>query len=318
MPVVNEERHLQSAVRRILDQDYPGTLEVIVAVGPSRDRTRQVADRIAAQDARVHVVDNPTGRTPAGLNLAIAAAKYDHVVRVDGHGLLPEGYIATAVEAIERTGADNVGGMMVPEGTTPFERAVAAAMSSRIGIGGARFHVGGEEGPAETVYLGVFRRAALDRLGGFDEHFVRAKDWELNHRIRRSGGEVWFTPALRVTYRPRSSLRALASQFYRTGQWRRQVVTRYPETASVRYLTPPAAVVVLAGGTLAGLAGVVLGSGVLTAGLAAPVGYGLTVLAGSAALGRRVPPSSWPWLPVVITTMHLAWGSGFIRGTRRK
>jgi GT2 family glycosyltransferase len=113
-------------------------------------------------------------------------------------------------------------------------------MSSPLGIGGARFNLGGRPGPADTVYLGVFRRDVLERLGGYDEQFVRAQDWELNHRIRRAAEIVWFTPDLVVTYRPRHSLAALARQFFRTGQWRREVIRRYPETASLRYLAAPA------------------------------------------------------------------------------
>src|SRR4051794_37458243 len=166
VPVLNEERHLEAAVTKVLEQDYPGPLEVVLAVGPSRDRTAQVATRLAAGDARVHVVDNPTGRTPAGLNAAIKGSTGDVVVRVDAHSELSPGYIAKAVELLERTNADNVGGVMLAQGRTPFERAVARAMRTRLGIGGARFHVGGEEGEAETVYLGVFKRATLDRLGG--------------------------------------------------------------------------------------------------------------------------------------------------------
>src|SRR5680860_38952 len=150
MPVLDEGRHLEESVRRILGQAYPGQIQVVIAVGPSRDDTAEVAARLAADDERVRVVHNPTGRTPAGLNAAIRATGHAVVVRVDGHGLLPDGYVRTAVEVLLETGADNVGGMMVPEGATSFEQAVAWAMSSRWGIGGARFHVGGEAGPVES------------------------------------------------------------------------------------------------------------------------------------------------------------------------
>ena len=143
---------------------------------------------------------------------------------------------------------------MAAEGVTDFQRAVAAAMTSPIGVGQASFHVGGEEGPAPTVYLGVFRREVLERLGGYDETFLRAQDWELNHRIRESGGVVWFTPRLTVSYRPRSDLRALARQYRDYGRWRRVVMREHEGTASLRYLAPPAAVVAVAAGTVVGLA----------------------------------------------------------------
>ena len=212
MVVREEARHLEEAVGSILAQDYPGSLTVAVAVGPSKDGTEQVAAGMAARDPRVVVVSNPTGRTPAGLNAAVAATTQPVIVRVDGHSVLPEGYVRRGVEILEETGAVNTGGVMAAEGTTSFERAVAAAMSSPFGVGGGRFHYGGEPGPADTVYLGIFRREALEAAGGYDERFTRAQDWELNHRLRGSGGLVWFAPELRVTYRPRATLGALARQ----------------------------------------------------------------------------------------------------------
>ena len=312
VPVLNEERHLEAAVTNVLDQEYPGPMEVVLAVGPSRDRTAAVAAVLAARDARVHVVDNPTGRTPAGLNAAIKMSTGDVVVRVDAHSELSPGYVRRAVELLERTGADNVGGVMLAQGRTPFEKAVARSMRSRLGIGGARFHVGGGEGEAETVYLGVFRRSTLERLGGFDEHFHRAQDWELNHRIRLAGGRVWFSPDLWVTYRPRSSWKALALQFFRTGRWRRQVTRQYPETASPRYLAPPVAVVAIAAGTLAALVGAVTGRSWLRAGAVVPGTYVVAVVVGSQVLAGDADRRERAWLPVVVATMHMTWGAGFL------
>jgi hypothetical protein len=238
------------------------------------------------------------------------------VVRVDGHGFLPQGYIARAVQELERSGAANVGGVMVPEGVTVFEQAVARAMSSHLGIGGARFHVGGEPGPTESVYLGVFRREVLDRLGGFDEHFTRAQDWELNYRIRAAGEIVWFVPDLRVTYRPRSDLRALVRQFYGSGQWRREVMSRYPETASVRYLAPPAALAAMVVGGLTCAVGLAGGPGWLRWGAALPAGYAVAVVAGSAVEGRDLAPGARRRLPAVVAAMHMSWAWGFLRGVR--
>ena len=173
MPVLNEERHLRTSVQHILEQEYAGEMEVVIALGPSRDRTDEIAAELVAETAdsawgRVRTVPNPTGRTPAGLNAAIEASRHPVVVRVDGHGMLSPNYIATAVRLLEETGAANVGGILYAEGENAWEHAVAAAMTSRIGVGNAAFHTGGEAGPAETVYLGVFRREVLERLGGYN------------------------------------------------------------------------------------------------------------------------------------------------------
>ncbi|WP_181788566.1 glycosyltransferase family 2 protein, partial [Streptomyces phytophilus] len=254
MPVLNEERHLREAVRHILEQDYAGDLEVVIALGPSADRTDAIAAELVRESAdgrrRVQTVPNPTGRTPAGLNAAIEASSHPVVVRVDGHGMLSPGYISTAVRLLAETGAQNVGGIMHAEGETSWEQAVAAAMTARIGVGNAAFHTGGEAGPADTVYLGVFRREALERQGGYNEEFIRAQDWELNFRIRSAGGGVWFSPELKVSYRPRPNLRALAKQYKDYGRWRRVVARYHKGSINPRYLAPPAALAGIAAGVL--------------------------------------------------------------------
>jgi succinoglycan biosynthesis protein ExoA len=318
MPVLNEERHLEEAVGRVLDQEYPGELEVVLAIGPSKDKTQAIAARLAEADKRITIVANPTGKTPAGLNTGIAHARHDIVVRVDGHGVLTQGYITRAVEVLHESGADNVGGVMAAEGRTPIEMAVACAYRSRLGLGASTFHQGGKAGPADTVYLGVFRRAALERVGGFDESMHRAQDWELNYRIRKTGGLIWFSPDLSVTYRPRSSLKDVAKQFFHTGQWRREVIRRHPETANKRYLAPPVAVILLALGTILGIIGLATGSAILDLGFLAPLGYALLLLFGSAMEGRYLPWKALFWLPLICATMHISWGLGFLIGLQER
>ena len=310
--VLNEARHVAEAVRHALDQDHPGPLELVVALGPSRDRTDAIVAELAQADPRIVTVCNPDprGTTPAGLNAAITASRHPVVVRIDGHAFLPRDYVRVAVETMRRTGADNVGGIMAAEGSTPFEMATARAMTSRLGVGNAAFHTGGREGPADTVYLGAFRRATLTAVGGYDEAFLRAQDWEMNLRIRRAGGLVWFTPALRVSYRPRPDVAGLARQYFHYGRWRRVVMRRHEGTASLRYLAPPAALVAVTGGTAVALAGFVPGA-------VLPLGYLAAVLAGSAVEGRGLPPAARLRLPVALVTMHLSWGAGFLSSPRR-
>ncbi len=317
MPILNEEKHLAEAVGRILDQEYPGEMEVVIALGPCTDGTERIAEDLATADKRIVIVPNPTGKTPAGLNLAIRTARYDVIARVDGHGVLTQGYIRRSVELLDETGADNVGGVMAAEGQRPFSQAVACAYRSRLGMGASTFHQGGNAGPADTVYLGVFRRSALERVGGFDESLYRAQDWELNYRLRKTGGLIWFSPELSVTYRPRSSIGQVAGQFFHTGQWRREVIRRHPETASRRYLAPPIAVVAILLGTILGIVGLATGVSWLLLGFVAPAGYLLGLLAGSAIEGRYLPLRAWVWLPLVCATMHMSWGTGFLLGLRR-
>lgn len=312
MTVLDEQRHLRQVVGHALAQEYSGELQIVIAVGPCSDDTRLIADRLAAADRRIDVVANPDGFIATGLNLALAAAKHDIVVRVDGHAMLPPNYVSLAVATLQRTGAANVGGIMAAEGETDFERAVACAMRSPIGVGRAAFHTGGEPGEALTVYLGAFRRDAQRRAGGYDESMLRAEDWELNHRIRSAGGLVWFNPEMQVTYRPRPNLGALARQYFFYGRWRREITRRHPETVSLRYLAPPALVAALATGTLAGVVGSLTGPRWWRAGWLVPAGYAAALLVGSAVTGRDLPPRIAVKLPAVYATMHCAWGIGFL------
>ncbi|WP_236243404.1 glycosyltransferase family 2 protein [Streptomyces sp. CC228A] len=309
MPVLNEERYLRDAVRHILAQEYDGEMEVVIALGPSADRTDEIAAELVREDPRVRTVPNPTGRTPAALNAAIKASRHPIVVRVDGHGMLSPNYIATAVRLLEETGAHNVGGIMHAEGENAWEQAVAAAMTSRIGVGNAAFHTGGEAGPAETVYLGVFRREALERQGGYNEEFIRAQDWELNFRIREAGGLIWFSPELRVQYRPRPTVRALAKQYKDYGRWRHVVARYHQGSINLRYLAPPVALCAIA-------AGLVVGAALTPLGFAVPGGYLAAILLGSVPAGRGLPWKARVQIPVALATMHMSWGFGFLTSPR--
>lgn len=302
LPVLNEEAHLHSAIDSILSQDYQGAIEVILAVGPSHDRTLEIAQEISKKDSRVVLVDSPTGRTAAGLNLALNKSQSPVVVRVDGHAQIPQDYLRLVVEILNRTGAVNVGGVMAAVGTTPFERAVAGAMRSPLGVGASRFHTGGEAGVVDTVYLGAFRREALLAIGGFDERFTRAQDWELNFRLRENGGIVYFDPRLHVTYRPRSTVRALAKQYFEYGRWRRVVSRRHSGTINYRYLAPPLALVGFSLSLMAGFIAPILFTPAAI--------YLLFVLLASIKIATSI--REYLLLLAVIPTMHFAWGAGFI------
>ena len=307
LPVLNEEFFLRHAVNAILSQDFLGSMEVILALGPSKDRTNAIAEELHAQDPRIILVKNPTGRTAAGLNLAIDKSRYPIIVRVDGHAEIPKNYISLAVQILRLTGAVNVGGMMAAEGVTSFERAVARAMRSPFGVGASRFHTGGAASSVDTVYLGVFRKSALVGVGGFDERFTRAQDWELNYRLRSAGGIVYFDPRLEVTYRPRPTLKTLAKQYFDYGRWRRVVTRRHHGTVNLRYLAPPFAL-------LATLTSLLLGMSISPIFFGPAIIYLLFLIVASLTIGRNLGESLR--LPAILLTMHMSWGAGFLTSPR--
>jgi len=307
LPVLNEELHLESAVLSILSQDYRGSFEVILAIGPSRDRTLEIARKISQSDSRVVIVENPTGRTAAGLNLALKKSASPVVVRVDGHAQIPHNYISLVVETLNATGAVNVGGVMAAVGKSRFEKAVAGAMRSPFGVGASRFHTGGVAGVVDTVYLGAFRREALLAIGGFDERFTRAQDWELNFRLRENGGTIYFDPRLQVIYRPRPNLRALAKQYFEYGRWRRVVSRRHQGTINYRYLAPPLA---LLGFTTSLIFGAAFHSIFF---MPASI-YLLFLLLASVKIASTLREVIL--LLLILPTMHFSWGLGFLTSAK--
>ena len=303
LPVLNEEKYLEDAVNAILAQKFDGKLEVILAVGPSHDKTLEIAQRLHRIDSRIIVVENPTGRTAAGLNLAIAASQYSIIVRVDGHANIPSNYCQLVSEILESSGAVNVGGVMAAQGQSLFERSVALAMRSPFGVGASRFHTGGKAGEVDTVYLGAFRKEALIAVGGFDERFTRAQDWELNFRLRQAGGVVYFDPRLVVTYRPRSTVKALAKQYFEYGRWRRVVSRRHQGTINYRYLAPPFTVVAT---TLSLLLGWLISPVLLIPALV----YAVFIVIASLIIGKSA--GEILCLPTILPVMHISWGFGFL------
>ncbi|MCU1581108.1 MAG: succinoglycan biosynthesis protein ExoA [Microbacteriaceae bacterium] len=317
MPVLNEVGYVESAVRTILSQDYAGEKELILALGPSTDGTDELIERLAEDDSRIRWVRNPEVDIPVGLNRAIRASTHPIIVRVDAHSELEPGYTMAAVATLERTGAVNVGGVMLARGKTPFQAAVARAYNSKFGLGGARYHGGAIAGPAESAYLGVFRREVLESVGLFDESIRRGEDWELNLRIRAAGHLVWFDPALEVTYWPREQWPKLVRQFFATGVWRGELVRRYGGRNPWRFFVPPMLVLVVALSiVVAVLQSTRLISGWPSAILGlvylGPIAYLLLVLWVSLTQDH-VPRWKDRWLfLVVLPTMHLSWGAGFL------
>jgi glycosyltransferase involved in cell wall biosynthesis len=313
MPVLNEVEHIEAALDSLTAQDYAGPFEIVLALGPSVDGTNDVISAMAAADSRIRSIPNELGSTPGGLNVAIKASSYPIVVRVDAHSVLPAHYTRKAVETLLITGADNVGGIMKAEGRTPFEKAVAHAYGSPEGLGGTQHHVGGKAGPADTAYLGVFQRHRLVEVGLFDEGIKRGQDWELNRRLRATGGTVWFTPELTVVYRPRSDLRKLVRQFVATGIWRGELARRFGTANSIRYFIPPLAVLGITVAVIVGIVGLAARVPLLTVAFAIPALYLAFVIA-AAAIASREGLRSGLWYLIVLPCIHFGWGIGFVLG----
>ena len=308
LPILNEEADLPNCISAILKQDYAGEIEIILALGPSKDNTNQIAHDLAAADKRIKLVDNPTGQTAKGLNLAIAQSSFEIICRIDGHSEISNTYLKTAISIMQEKGAVNVGGLMHADSQSGLQRTIAQAMRSKLGVGASKFHTGGTAGPSDTVYLGTFKKSAILAAGGFDERYIRAQDWELNHRMRAQGGLIWFDPRLVVTYRPRKSLIKLAKQYFQYGRWRRVISRQHPKTTNFRYLAPPVALVI-------NLLSVLFGALVAEVSFLPVMIYLTSIIIGGAIIGETFADKLL--MPIVFATMHLSWGAGFITSPKK-
>ena len=291
VPTYREEAHLDATLASVEGQTYERIVEVLVVDGRSDDRTREIA---AARGALV--LDNPKRIQAAALNLGLAAARGEVIVRVDGHCVLAPDYVERCVGALEATGAAIVGGAMTPVADGWVQEGIAAAMSSPFGAGPARFHTGGPPGSVDTVYLGAFRRENAITVGGYSEDVGVNEDAEFALRMGQQGG-VWFDPSIHSTYVPRSSLRSLSRQFWRYGLSRAATVRLHPRSMAARQMAAPALVFGLLS-PWRRLIGTAYASGVLIA--------AVTVRVDS----HRARASFALALPAV----HLSWGAGFLAG----
>jgi succinoglycan biosynthesis protein ExoA len=313
VPVRQEARHIGATLAALLGGDYPADrIEVLVIDGRSTDGTRAVVESLAARDGRFRLLDNPAGTAPAGLNIGLRAARGEIIVRMDAHTLPAPDYVTACVDALERTGAWAVGGPMVGRGETAFGRAVAVATATRLGAGDARFRLGGA-GPVDTVYLGAWPRAVLDRVGGFDEGLPRNQDYELAVRIRAAGGMVWLDPGIRSTTVTRGTPGALARQYFGYGTGRAGTWRRHPRSLRWRQTVPALLVAVLA----LAIPTAVLNPRARPALGALSAGYAGAVALRSASGARRADARAALWPPVAYATIHLAWGIGFWLGLGR-
>jgi glycosyltransferase involved in cell wall biosynthesis len=219
LPVLNEIEHIDACVASLQAQDYPGSLEVLVAEGGSDDGTQHRLNQFAREATLpIRVISNPERRQSHGLNLLAAKSAADILVRVDAHTILESDYVSKSVLALTNSDAVAAGGSLRPQGTNRFGKAVSLAMQSRLAIGPGKFHHDEASDRADTVYLGAFTRSDFVASGGYRHlPFGVAEDADLYFRWRAEGRTIVLDPAIRSTYRPRSTVRGLFRQFYRYG-----------------------------------------------------------------------------------------------------
>jgi glycosyltransferase involved in cell wall biosynthesis len=306
LAVRNEAPYIARCLSAVLAQDWPSDrLEIIVADGESTDGTPDIIRSLPGSE-RVRLIINPGRRQAAGLNLAIAQAEGDVIVRVDGHTLIASDYVRRCVSALEETGASCVGGRIQPVGLTPVGSVIAAVARTAFAVPGA-VHISRSARFTDTVYLGAWPTDMLVRVGGYDERLRTNEDFDLAYRIREAGGRVYLTPNISSKYFGRQTLGALGRQYFLYGIGKSQVLLAHPRSLRIRQLVAPLFIAALVCGLIFWIpvpAAHMLCLGILLA-------YVLLNLSFSAFVTVRERPHAFWLAPVAYMTIHLCWGAGF-------
>ncbi len=309
MAIRNEANFIARSLGAVLAQDYPrDRMEIIVADGMSDDGTREIISKFRTRNPEfdIRLLDNPGRIASTGLNMAIGEARGEIIVRVDGHAIIEPDYVRNCVDVLERTGADNVGGPMRAIGEGYLPEAIALATSTPFGIGNSTFHYSDREQIVDTVYLGAFRREKLLEVGLFNEVFKRHQDYELNHRIRKSGGSIYLSPEIRSHYFVRSNFNKLWKQYFHYGFWKGRLLRCDPMSLKGRHAVPPMFLYALILSLILTLAlphwGWLLKSFI--------TGYLAFLLIGTLSAGKLGHPKHAPILPAIFACLHISWGLG--------
>lgn len=294
--------------------DYAaGSVEVIVVDGASDDGTREIVETWVQQWPRVRCLDNPTGTTPAALNIGIRSATGEIIMRMDAHCHYPRDYISKLVQWLGQSGADNVGGVCrtLPGSQSSMARAIAIALSHPLGVGNSRFRIGTKGARwVDTVPFGCYRRDVFERIGLFDEELVRNQDDELNQRLLKSGGRILLVPDVTVDYYARVSIAKVARMYYQYGYFKPLVARKLGRIGTFRQIVPAAFLFALVASLVlgiwfysarfvfAGIVGVYLGS----------------LLVASVASAFKNDSKTAALLPAVFSVLHFSYGWGSLRG----
>jgi cellulose synthase/poly-beta-1,6-N-acetylglucosamine synthase-like glycosyltransferase len=308
IPAKNEEDHIEACLASVLAQDHED-LEVLVVDGASTDRTCELVEAVAARDPRVRLLHNPRGIIPVALNLALAEARGRWLVRVDSHAAVPPDYVRLAVQHLETGRWGGVGGRKDGVGRTPAGKAVAAAMASPFGVGNSTYHYGTETRTVEHIPFGAYPVALARELGGWNEDLRVNQDFEFDWRVRASGHELLFDPALRIDWHSRQTVRELYAQYRRYGKGKVKVAALHPASVRPRHLVAPALVGGLAGGAALSVLTRRARWFVLPA-----AAYGAGVAVATAKTAAKVEPEGRRFLPAAFAAMHIGWGLGFWEG----
>jgi glycosyltransferase involved in cell wall biosynthesis len=314
IPCYNEEKHIQNVLNAIISQEFPkDKLEILVVDGGSTDKTQILLREWANQNPFINfrILNNTNKNIPSALNIGIRESKGGIIVRMDAHSIPEKDYLALCIKHLDQGLADNVGGrwIIIPGSDTWISHAIAQAAAHPLGVGDAKYRYSDQAEFVDTVPFGAFNKEIFTKIGLFDETLLTNEDYEVNTRIRKAGGKIYFDPLIKTKYVARSTLSELSKQYWRYGFWKFKMLKKYPDTIRWRQALPPMMVI----GTLS-LLFLSIFLSIAWIGLLSLLGiYFIVLMLGALSVVKKTKKLSLLiGIPLAIIVMHFSWGAGFL------
>lgn len=240
VPIRNEENYIEKCIKSILNQDYDlENLEVIFVDGMSQDKTHDIInDHVQRYPNIIRLKDNINKTVPYAMNIGINNSTGKYIVRLDAHSEYTNDYISKCISTLEKTNADNAGGLAITKGKGFIGKSFAKVLSSKFGVGNSGFRTNASCGYVDTVPFGAFKKETFTKYGLYDERLTRNQDYELNYRIRKNGGKIYLNSNIKLTYYCRNTMPGILKQSYENGRWNVITSKLCPGTMSIRHFIP--------------------------------------------------------------------------------
>jgi len=229
IPCLNEEKYIAICLDSLLESDYDKSkMEVLVVDGMSSDKTREIVRDYAEKYSYIQLLDNPDKIVPKAMNLAIAEASGEYIVRLDAHSKFPKDYFSKLIYYSQKLNADNVGATVLTDVKNKNKKSnsIKSVLSHRFGVGNSDFRTGIDKiKEVDTVPFGCYPTNVFEKYGHYNERLIRNQDIELNKRIIKGGGRIYLIPDIQCTYFARENFIALAKNNYANGFW--NILTAY-------------------------------------------------------------------------------------------
>jgi glycosyltransferase involved in cell wall biosynthesis len=269
IPAHNAEATLQPCLEAVVPLLERELAEIVVVNDGSSDRTAEIAAHYP-----VRLVHGSGEGPGAARNRGWRTTEAELVWFVDADCVAEPDTLPQLRTVLEATGCAGVGGTYT--NGSP-ESLLATLIDDEIA---ARHGEMGDRVDYLATFNVLYRRDALDKVGGFNETLARAEDVDLAWRILRAGGELGFASTSRVAHFHERRLWPYLKTQAANGYWRALLYASHPRRAAgdsysswLDHLPPVLALAALAGLALGPLVGPApaLAAVALTAGLQAPL-----------------------------------------------